>query len=285
MLKVNKHVTRVVAGAVSAGVLMPSCIPAGNYDDLLYIQDQQKRDLGQLAIPMQINLNSSQAAYIGFIQKLSEDIIKYPVIAKQFYNNPKSFMERYGYKGDINMDDDLLKLIIALGDDDINRAVKLGDAGLFIDLCSEKGLLNNRTELYASLRNQFDKQLSDLGLDLPPAEELQAGVALVLIITVLVVVAIVFTVTATETSMNVSGDGEQYAKNNMKQYITENNPVLYMWFMKQKGNDSFLLVDEYTERQVDGLILEIKGRNPKYFEKNSEMDFRNMLKLNAIMTK
>jgi hypothetical protein len=47
----------------------------------------------------------------------------------------------------------------------------------------------------------------------------------------------------------------------MKQYITKHNPVLSVWFMKQTDK-SFV----------------------SYFEKNSEEDFRNLIKLNAIMT-
>ncbi|GHT61474.1 hypothetical protein FACS189451_03580 [Bacteroidia bacterium] len=288
MLKINKHVTRVVAGAVSAGVLMPSCVPAGSYDDLLYNVDHPQKDLGQNAIPIRLNVSPNQAAYIEFLQKLSEDIIKYPVVAKQFHNNPKLFMERYGYRGDINLDDDLLRLIIALGDDDINRAIKLGDAGLFIDLCSEKGLLNNNLELYANLRDQLNKQLSDLGLELPTVEELQAGVAFALIITVLIALAIVVNVTVTVSKTDdISGAGgkREYQQVCMQQSITENNPVFYVWFMKQKGDKSFILVDEYMERQIDGIISKIKEKNPGYFEKTSEMDFRNLIKLNTVIAK
>lgn len=264
MLKVNKHVAKMIAGTVSASILTHSCVPYGDLDDSLYSFDDQKDELGKNAIPIRINLDSNQAAYLGLIQKLSEDIIKHPVIAKQFYNNPKLFLERYGYKGDINLDDDLLQLIIALGDEDINRAVKLGDADLFIDLCSKKGLLKNSNEMYAGLKNQLDKQLMDMGIELPPVEELQAGVAIVFLITVVLalVIAVNVTVTLTKTDdVTGSGGNENYAVNNMKQYITEHNPVLSVWFMKQTDK-SFV----------------------SYFEKNSEEDFRNLIKLNAIMT-
>jgi hypothetical protein len=288
MLKMNKHVTKVVAGTLSTSILAHSCIPFSGYDDLLYNFEVQSEEFGKNAIPIRLKFDPNQAAYMGFIQKLSEDIIKYPVIAKQFYNNPDIFLERYGYKGDINLDDDLLKLIIALGDDDINRAVKLGDAGLFIDLCSKKGLLKNTNEMYASLRNQLDKQLTDMGLELPSVEELQAGVAMALLITVLIGFIIVVNITVTWTSTddvtNPGGGRELTAQNNLK-YITEQNPVLYVWFMKQKENKSFVLVDKYTEHQIEGLISQIKERNPVYFEKNSEEDLRNLIKLNTIMGK
>jgi hypothetical protein len=285
MLKVNKHVTKMVTGAVSASILTHSCVPYANQDDSLYSFDLQKGELGKNAIPLRINLDPDQAAYLGFIQKLSEDIIKYPIVAKQFYNNPKLFLERYGYKGSINMDDDLLQLIIALGDEDINKSVRLGDASLFIDLCSKKGLLKNSDEMYANLRNQLDNQLIDMDLELLPIEELQASVGLVLIITVIIALVIAVNVTVTHTKTDdVLGDGpEYYAKNNTKQYITEHNPVLSVWFMKQTDK-SYALVDKYTEHQIDEIILKIKEKNPIYFEKKSEEDFRNMIKLNIIMT-
>jgi hypothetical protein len=64
--------------------------------------------------------------------------------------------------------------------------------------------------------------------------------------------------------------------------ITNNNPILKIWALKGKKDKTYFVVDEFVENQINDAIDIIKQHNPSYFEKNSEENLRNLLKLNIL---
>jgi hypothetical protein len=192
-------------------------------------------------------------------------------------------MARYGYSGTLNLDDDLLKVLLALGDDDINRAIKVNDAKLFISLCNEKGLLKNDNHIFINNNEEFQKQLKALGLELPAIDQLDAGVALVFIITVVIALAIAINLTAVSTK-TIGGPEPPRRPTDAKHYITEHYPILNIWLMKNQDNEkTYILLDELNNHIIDKMVEAIKVNNPSYFENNSEDALRNLLRLNTVL--
>lgn len=282
-MRVNKHVTRVVAGTISASILANSCTPYFEDDDSIYAINTSNQDLGKIAVPISINLKPEEAKYAAFLQKLSKDIIEHPVIAKEFSKNPELFLQRYGYNESVSLDEGLLNLVLALGDDDINRAIKLNDIKLFYNLCNEKGLLNFQSSFGESLSNEeLQKKLNDMGIDVANSEDIQAifFTIPVIYIAAVAVVAVVYAAVYDEVAV-----GSEYwgsVKKTNLELLTESNPILNIWTLKDKKDKTYFVVSAIVENQINDAIEIVKQKNPSYFERNSEEDLRNLLRLNLL---
>ena len=138
MKQPNKHITRIVSGAVSASILTSSCVYNGNQ---IYSDDLILADIGVPAV--KIDFTKKELDYFKFLDKLAEDIIKNPQIASEFSKAPSNYLRSQGYERDVNLQDDLLNLVLALADEDINAAITSNDIKTYLRLIIEKGLLSN----------------------------------------------------------------------------------------------------------------------------------------------
>lgn len=282
MKKINKKIEKVVASTLAVSVLNVSCSPYYQDEDALYKKDNYSgNDLGRIAIPISIGLNSEEARYLAFLQKLSSDIIENPEVAKEFSKNPDSFVKAYGYNEKVTLDEGMLKLILALGDDDINKAISLNDTKAFYELCKEKNLFSVDSKLIGLVNNEeIRKKLNDLGLNLgeggeqisqPPKAFLVPIVAIV----VAVAVVVVAVYAATHNSFTVTSK-----MNSEMERLSESNPVLNIWALKDKKDKTHIVVNELIENQINEAIDLIKKEKPSFFKNNSEEEFRALIKLN-----
>ena len=255
--KTNKQIMRLAVAATATSMLLPACEPFIN--SIVISEDLPAR--GKHAIDL--DLSKSELNYLRFLQRLSDDIIRNPEIAQSFARNPQLFLEQYGFHEPIDLDEGMLKLILALGDQDINRAVSVGDIRLVLSLMEERGLLTNLT---SSL---------NLSISEKQTREILLAMGVIADQDYLSPEFIVFVFILFPAVVLVSADGAVNSGNN----FLDNNLSFRIWTLKGKSNDTYIAVDMYLENQVNKIIDLIKSRNIP-FDENKMRDF---LKLNLLM--
>ena len=295
MKKPNKHVVKAVAVATAVGSMLPACQP---YLDNLIIQSQDLPARGAHAI--ELNFTQAELRYLRFIQQLSNDIVQHPMIAQAFARNPQLFLEKYGFHEPIDLDDGMLKLVLALGDPDINSAVNAGDVRLVLSLMEEKGILNDLANSNFSI-NISDEQKKDLllsmGFDESEVEFLAActpiGILAVACLVagvwgVIVAIGFYFTVAAVNAVgvaalagiyLAVYLEIEVIGVSNSGSKFLDNNLPLKVWSLKGKPNDTYIAVNIRIEDEVNKLIDLVKSHNVSF----DENKMREFMKLNILM--
>ena len=131
--------TKGLLGLSSVSIIAASCSSDGLWTESDENTEYLKSfgDEGNAAIS--INLTHDEIEYLKFLDKLGKDVIKEPAVARQFASDPNAFIQQYGYKGEINLDEGMLKLVLALGDEDINTAVNQNDITTALALMQNKG--------------------------------------------------------------------------------------------------------------------------------------------------
>ncbi|MDR2685052.1 MAG: hypothetical protein LBB53_06695 [Prevotellaceae bacterium] len=280
-MKVTKTAKQVFASTMSVAILAPSCTPLAtsviNGNEMPIYRTQKYQDLGELAIPIDIKLSSENARYVNFLQKLASDIIKKPQIAQEFANNPNAYLQKNGFDMNISLDEGMLNLVLALGDNDINQAISQNDLQKFYSLCKEKNLLSLQSDF---LKDYSEAEVAQIAqkLGIKPTvlqEQLFWGIAAIAV-AVAAIVVVVYVVVYDEVAVDDGGDDE------FRRYVNDINPVLSVWALKNKDTMMPILVDTYVEDQVNGVIEMIKKENPKFFNENSEEYVRNMIKINIL---
>lgn len=229
-----------------------------------------------------------------------------PQKAKEFNEDPKALLMKYGYNGEVNFDDSILKLTMALGDEEINNAIKDNNLKLFYELCADKGIisssLNGRfsdnfyqdqlQEIYKNKDFQkFNKHLKskdslrsntltndNIGGDEDP---IIFGVAVLFGMLVLVVGVVVFAaigfVAAVGTKVagaNGGGIGTDIDSGDFG--------VIDIYMLKAGTENTYIAVDEYTEDIANNTVSLVKEVQPEYFETVSETALTNFVKINVI---
>jgi hypothetical protein len=166
-MEINKIATKTMAGLAATGTLMSSC-------NRLFISDTQVieanlPDKGLAAI--NVDFSKKDIDYLNFLDKLGNDIIKNPVVAREFVKNPQLFVERYGYNEKVDLDEGLLKLVVALGDENINNAIVANDVATVLTLMKEKGLLDGNNIGIDISDEQKREMLALLGIDASVIDE------------------------------------------------------------------------------------------------------------------
>lgn len=307
-MKTNRKITKLMSSALAVSILQSSCTQyIDKEDDFIYEKPSHTNDgLGKIAIPMAIDLSKEEVDYINFLQELSNNIIKNPSVAREFSKNPTSFAKKYGYNEEINLEEGVLKLVLALGDEDINNAIKSNNVKEFYRLCKEKELLDVRMSFLnknfhlknISNNEDFQKQFQKMGIQEQEAEAffyLIPAVAIAIAAAVAVVYVVAYDEFAVAGDQTIIKDDDilnervREIENSgiieetpTRSIITEEQPILNIWALKEKRENTRLVVNTLMEEQIDETISFIREKSPSYFEKNSEEDLRNTLRLNIL---
>jgi hypothetical protein len=285
-MKTNKVLTKVVAGTVSASIMVSSCAPAGfqnPLDEQIYRhRAPQNQDLGEIAIPIDVQLTSDEAQYILFLCHLTAEIVDNPEVAQEFANNPKEFINKFGYEKDISLDESLLNLILSLADEEINSALNDNDIQKFYYLCKQKNLLSLNNSYFKDISSEQIQRIADeLGIKINESRLYgieQYGIFPVGFICVAAL--IVYIVTHNEIYVTEEYEFRLQYNNNLEKLLVDSNPVLTVWTLKDKDFATPILVDMFLEDQINEMIDIIKQENPDFFKSNSEDYMRNLLKIN-----
>ena len=161
--RIKKTTNQVIAGTLAASFLTVSCtqynLPEHIVNDNINVTNPDL-DLGKIAIPISLQLKPDDAKYILAIQKLTEDILSNPQIAKELSLNPEAVLRQYGFDGAVNLDDGLLKIVKALSDVDLLNAIKANDFRTFVDISMEKGLFKSTESVFSI--SYYEQQLNSL---------------------------------------------------------------------------------------------------------------------------
>ena len=129
-------------GVISSSLIFQACDKAESADELnQMLQSDISLADGTIGMPIAVPLSEQDQEYVCFLRQLSSEIIENPKIAKEFADNPNEYCIKHGYKQHINIDQTLLKIILALGDTKINDSINTGDVNSYIKACKENGLL------------------------------------------------------------------------------------------------------------------------------------------------
>ena len=279
-------------GLTLSSVIVASCTSEPLWMDSDEISSvSQFPDDGVQAVNIQIT--KEEADYLKFLNNLGEDIIKEPAVAREFAKDPSSFIKQYGYNGKINLDEGLLKLILALGDEDINTAVNQNDISTTIALMESKGLLEDISNSYMKINLSDDdiKQIyQKLGINPNNVTigEKKAAIALwpvwavaaVYEIAALVYTAAVgFNATVLATVYTwVEALGENPNDEQIDNTIMRNLP-LRIWSLKGQEANTYVAADKYATNQAQRLIKFFKEKDPMTFKNVDEKQLEQMLKL------
>jgi hypothetical protein len=287
MKQPNKQIVRAVAGLVATGTVVPSCV-----SDFLYTNEHVKLSENGLSA-VNINLAKEDTDYLRFLDKLGKDIINNPAIAQEFAKNPQLFVEKYGYQEKIDIEENLMKLILTFGDEDINTAVKDGDIKLTLSLMKDKGLLNDDSYTKITLSEEQQKDiLALLGIDEADFDQYGAcTLAFVCIVAVVVgvttlAVALYYVTAAAAAAAAVLAyleiEASGYCHINNSSFLDSNTP-LKIWGLRGNAKNTCVAVDIYAEEKVNQIIEAMEDMDANVFKKDmSKEQFKQILKLNIL---
>jgi|GEM_PF-3020589 len=296
--RIKKTTNQVVAGVLATSFLTVSCtqynLPEHIVNDNVNVTNPDL-DLGKIAIPISLQLKPDDAQYILAIQRLTEDILSNPQIAKELSLNPEAMLRKYGFNGAVNLDDGLLRMVKALSDVDLLNAVKTNDFRAFVDISMEKGLFKSTETIFSisdyeqqlnsllqhkdidrfleenkiSLRNQVHVSEFQRELLIPAVAVAVvyfiAGVAVVAALGLMVSVSIVSNVNVANSSIS-EGDWS----------------AIDFFVLNSDSRDAFIVVDKEIEEITDKTIDVIKIVEPNFFDTVSEIEVRNLVKINVV---
>ena len=139
-----KNVVSLSIGLTFSAFLFQACENADSADELNETIEQQKLQVKFVGMDTAaIPLSRQGKEYLEFLKKLSDDIVEDSTVAVEFSQNPNAYCKKAGFDNlFINMDSGLLKLILALGDQELCDAANRNDIQEFVLLCQQKGLLD-----------------------------------------------------------------------------------------------------------------------------------------------
>ena len=163
----NKHITRLLSWTLSGSVLTSSCTNTGPEIDSATPISEKLSDIGSAAISVPLTIE--QRKYLHFLGKLANDIIENPQVAREFSQDYKGYVSRRGFadqSDSIIIDEGLQRVIAALGDDDINSAIRNGEVKQYLLLMYEKGYIDFSLNDYNSFLTEEQKKqvLESLGV-------------------------------------------------------------------------------------------------------------------------
>lgn len=250
-MKTNQKLTKIICGAASTSIMITSCDPYSELDNLYNQQSvlllSENNGLGKNAVPIDLHLKKDDVEYINFLQKLTKKIIEDPKVAKEFSDNPQAYVDKLGYKKKINIDDSLLKIILALGDEEILRAIEDNNLEKFISLCQSKKLLT-MPEMFS--KDYYKNQINDLRQKLPQASTktlVEEDFSPIAIMVVVVVVGFGFLVAVSAALVfgtKVKGINADEVLNKSVSDFADKNPVINVWTLKKGCTFASDLIDQ-----------------------------------------
>ncbi len=254
-------------------------------------------DLGPYAL--EICESQEDIDYLTFLIKLAGDVVTDPAAARRFSENPDGYVGECGYNRKVNMDDGLLKLILALGDEEINRAISQNDVERAVEIMESKGLLEDLGNVRISVPEETIRNLyADLGItDVDTGKiGLVSTVSILLTMILVLVTAGVFaaalvqvaaaveTVLALEALVEIAVAGASPASPAELKRILSRNLPLRVWSLKGDATGGYIATNTYINNQVDKIIDMIKKRRPEIFERIDEQKLRRLIICNITKT-
>ena len=294
----KRKIVYTIAGAtgvLSSSFIFQACNQADSADELnQMLQSNTSTNQDEVGTQIGIPMSKQDQNYICFLHQLSADIVKNPKIATEFANNPDAYCSKYGYTQHINLDQGLLKLIMALGDKKINDSINNGDVNSFIKACKENGVI----EFNSLKRDPYLKKLSDIiqkdklssKFKQPiylsrTSEEASVnnidnfsviyGAVAIVIAAVAVEAFIVIGTTTWVTHVHESSNKD------IKKYKQYKNNAVEVWDLKNEGKTDFAITDKIDDAIIEEGFTIIKDNYPEVYNSIDKNTLRNLILLNV----
>lgn len=285
MKELKNKSTKVMANALAASVLLTSCSQGGDFDYYLP-QESSTSDCPETnGVPISLTLTEETRTALLQLEPLVQEIIENPSTAHEFAANPKLFCEKRNFPFSIDENDAVFKIILALGDNDINAAITASDFELFMQLCESKGLLDERqvSNINVVFQSEEEQQIFEsIALQLNGKSIETRSVAMVVVVSVVVALAIVITLTVGYPEQNddriACADNFSFMHN-----IGENKAVLDIWALKNKDYKDYNVVGQYQSYFANSIVSYLKKYRPNIFDNYSESQIQEFLKRNMIV--
>jgi hypothetical protein len=198
----------------------------------------------------------------------------------------------YGYNQPVNLDEGMLKLILALGDTDVNLAIHNNDIKSLITLLKNKNLLVQPSNTFMSItEQQKDEILSLLGLSSEIENSRIPVVAVVALVWLWVgVYAQAVAINQAVAAVNVAAVGVvvtwikawSILDKTAYQGFLEENPFLRIYGLKTEESNTYIAADTYLEQFVSEVADGLETNYPSAFDEMPKDKFMQVLKLNII---
>ena len=182
-------------------MLLASCTPNADFDQIMVEQsgiNSEKDITDSKGVSISLSLNEETKQALRDIAPLVQEIIDNPKVAQELSKDPESFCKQRGYNFTIDLDDAIFKVIVALGNEEINEALKSNDFERFMQLCADMKLLETgqKVKLNVLFQNEDEQEIFNaIAYELNGETIETRSVAFWLAVSVVLVVAIILTYT------------------------------------------------------------------------------------------
>lgn len=290
-MKKKDLITKGVAGLTVSAIILSSCTSPSVWMDTDEASDSASLFPDEGSQVVNLKISAEDEAYLSFLQKLSEDIVKEPAVAREFAKDPDAFVKQYGYESKVDLDESMLKLILSLGDEDINTAVNQNDITTVIALMESKGLLDDiiGSEVKIRLEDEDIKLIYEkMGIN-PNSQTIgtkqASGICCVFIgfMAVSITIAAIITHQYISTSSYVTGEGWSHseADRNINDTVMHYLP-LKIFSLKGQDGKTYIAADKYITEQAHKLMTIIKDKYPGSIEHIGEDKLEQILKYSLV---
>lgn len=281
-------------GVLSNTAALQSCSMSEPIDENEQVSNStQKNTIGSSVYKIGIPITTDDKRHIEFLSDLSSAIIQDPHVANTFAKGPNEYAKKMGYYHEINLDNGLIKLILALGDKEIVDSIKNNNVNAFVQACKKNGLINFESLNKDPYLNELSLALSEYkNLDTPLAKKmgitpstiimnqdeinnLSAVYGAVAIVIAAIAVEAVVIIGTTTWVTHVHG-GDNGSDGNGKLY----NKAIEIWDLKSDSKNTYLMTNEVNNALVNEGLNVIKDNFPDIYKKVDKRMLRNIILLN-----
>ena len=303
MKSMKTKVNSLTAKGLATSMLLVSCTPNADFDQKVVEQsdinsDKDITDSKGVSISLSLNEETKQA--LRDIAPLVQEIIDNPKVAQELSKDPESFCKQRGYNFTIDLDDAIFKVIVALGNEEINEALKNNDFEKFMQLCADMKLLEagQKVKLNALFQNEDEQEIFNaIAYELNGETIETRSVAFWLAVSVVLVIAIILTYTV-GMDESLSIDDEKVPIQQLKPDLQSEDNVLpkdkiniitsqKMQSFLHYADPNYSVLDVWALKNINvsdyQLVSYLKVNKPDVFTKYSEMQISEFLKKNIIV--
>ncbi len=266
-MKRHGKLVKVLSGSLSTSIIASSCNLPGTVNYLMSDADDnvynkvitRASEIGLSAVPMDMCLESADVRYLEFLSDLGEKIIKDPKVAHDFSHDPQKYIEEQGYSDiQVNLDESILNLVVALGDNEVLETINNNDFEGFIEVCQKKNLLQYpemfSKEVYKEQLKKINEAYYNGTLNIDDIED-EMLVSPVVVMVVMVVVGFGIFVAVGMAFMFAS---PTKGLNTVARLLPEKEAILEVWALKDDGTK--VIVNPETQEQITVCLDYIKQK-------------------------
>lgn len=276
-------ITKSVAAATAAGVLLPSCV-GYNFDDSYYGPHADNLPQGHSFYSLgDSNLSEEFINRLNAIQQIVNTIIADGNEARLFAENPDEYLASKESHFNITLLDPEKKLLFAISDEDVLNAIRTNDIHSFLSLCNERGYLGiineyNKPDHFRSYfktdkdYEEFIEFVKYVGGDIAQTRSALAGVVALLVagVAIFMGAAVVYAaevfvvghmdvmaaqqVVVWTEGMDDEEVDEEVANETMELFVNE--PTLRLWTQNNGLISSDVFYSEMIDKQLN-MFMEI----------------------------